>query len=171
MSFPDAGAAPARTIPAQPLSGRADEPDAMTRPALAASARPLRSWLGMADLAVAAAVAALAGVAQMSLPGGSWLRVVPALLLLFFVPGYLLIEAVVGPAADLRARLVRCAWAVGVSPPVVALLALATALAPHGFKPAAIVLSVTVACLGLAAAALWRRTVHSDAPHSVASTA
>lgn len=135
----------------------------MMLPASAASARTLRG-LAMADLAAAAALAVLAGVAQVALPGGSWMRIGPALLLLFFVPGYLLIEAVIGPAADLGTRLIRCACAIGVSPPLVGLLALTTALSPRGFKPSAIVLSITVACLVLAAIALWRRTTHSPTP-------
>jgi uncharacterized membrane protein len=52
---------------------------------------------------------------------------------------------------------VRALATIGLSPAVVGLAALATALVPGGFRPANIIASVTFTCLGLAAIAVWRR--------------
>ncbi len=109
------------------------------------------------DLIAACIVAALAGLAFMTMPGGSPLRVALALAVLFFVPGYLLIEAVAQPAVSRQRRVVRAWIAIGVSPAVVGLLALATVALPGGFRPASIVATLTVACVGLAGVGIWRR--------------
>jgi uncharacterized membrane protein len=116
---------------------------------------------GRLDLVACAALAALAGVAFLALPGGSVLRMALALSVLFFVPGYLLIEAAVGPARRSGARAVRALLAIGASPPLVGLLALATALLPGGFRAGPIVALLCVTCLSLAAAAAWRRAMPS----------
>ena len=114
-----------------------------------------------ADILAAAAVAASAGLAYVLLPGGSAVRIVLGLAMVFLVPGYLLLEAAARPSPSLRPKLLRVLAAIGVSPAVVGLAALATALVPGGFKPAAIVLAVTVACAALAGLALWRRMPHA----------
>ena len=152
---------------AQALWRRLDEQGCVTHPPRRQPAFALRDWLGLADLAAAGAVTLLAAAAQMLLPAGSWLRVGLACAILFFVPGYLLVEAAVGPALGVRRRLARAAFAVGLSPPVVGLLALATALAPHGFRSWAIVVSVTSACLVLAGVAALRRFAVDDAAAAV----
>lgn len=112
-------------------------------------------------------VAALAGLAFLTLPGGSVLRVSLSAAILFFVPGYLLLEAAAGPAANLRSSLLRSALAIGISPAIVGLLALATALAPQGFRPAAIVVAVTLGCFALAGVATWRRFAQHRLPPQV----
>lgn len=111
------------------------------------------SW----DLAGALGVALLAGLAYATMSGGSPLRVALALAVLFFIPGYLLIEAVARPDVPAHRRAARACVALGVSPAVVGLLALATALLPGGFSSRSIVALVTLACLALAALAFWRR--------------
>lgn len=116
---------------------------------------------GRLDLVACAALAVLAGVAFLSLPGGSVLRMALAFSVLFFVPGYLLVEAAAGPARRSGSRAVRALLAIGVSPPLVGLLALATAILPGGFRAGPIVALLCVACLSLAAAAAWRRGAHA----------
>lgn len=106
-------------------------------------------------LLVAAACAAFAGLAE-----GSPLRMAAALPVLFFAPGYLLIEAVAGPVKEKAQHAVRAIVAIGVSPGIVGLLALAAAVLPAGFHAAPIVLLLAVACGVMAAAGLWRRVAH-----------
>ncbi len=108
------------------------------------------------DLALPCVAAGLAALALL-LPDGSGLRMALALPLLLFVPGHLLIAAVAPWPATARRRLVRACVAVGVSPPIVGLLALSTTLLPGGFRASSIVAVVTAACLALAGAAAWRR--------------
>ena len=60
-----------------------------------ASARP---WMASLDLAVCAVLVLLASLAFIALPEGSLLRLALGLTVLFFAPGYLLIEACAGPA-------------------------------------------------------------------------
>lgn len=120
-----------------------------------------RSWdLVACSALVAAACAAFAGLAE-----GTALRFALALPVLFFAPGYLLIEAVAGPAKAAGGRAVRALVAIGVSPALVGLLALATAVLPAGFRPTPIVVLLAVASGALALAGAWRRRLH--APHAV----
>lgn len=121
---------------------------------------PSRSWTGDLDLWACVALVGLACLAATTLPDGSVLRLAIALLALLVAPGYLLIEAAAGPARSAAARLRRSALAIGASPGLFGLVALATAGLPGGFRPASIVLLVGVTCLGLAGAALWRRRMH-----------
>lgn len=124
------------------------------------------------DLIAACVLALLAGLAYLLLPGGSILRVALALSVLFFAPGYLLIEATARQATEKSQRLVRAWIAVGVSPAIVGLLALATVALPGGFRPASIVGTVTVACFALGGIALGRRRraarLHSASPLAAA---
>lgn len=108
------------------------------------------------DLAAAATLATLAALLVSSLPDGSLLRAAVTLPILLLVPGYLLIEATVTSVKPGQ-RAMHALVGLGVSPPLVGLLALATVLLPGGFSGAAIVGTVTFACLGLAALAMWRR--------------
>lgn len=117
----------------------------------------MRSRISGLDLLAACIVALLAGLAYLALPAGSALRVALACSVLFFVPGYLLIEAVTEPTASRSRRIVRAWIAIGVSPVLVGLLALATAVLPGGFRATSIVATVTLACLALGGVAFWRR--------------
>jgi uncharacterized membrane protein len=130
-------------------------------------------WRIAADLVAACTLVSLAALAFVALPAGSWLRVTLALGALLFAPGYLLIEAVVGPSTLLLARrTLHACIAIGVSPVLVGLLALCTALGPGGFRPGAIVATVTFACFAIAAVAYARRrAVGSRAPIASAGVA
>lgn len=123
-------------------------------------ARTWRSWAGGLDVLTCAALAGLACLAALMLPEGSVLRLVLGISVLFFVPGYLLIEAAAGPVRSASSRARRSLLAIGMSPATVGLLALATAGLPGGFRAGPIVLLFAVACFGLAGAALWRRRAH-----------
>lgn len=114
-------------------------------------------WATGLDVVAGVLLVGCAVVAFALLPDGSGLRLALALPMLLLVPGYLLIEAVAEPATTGRARLVRLLLALGVSPALVGLLALATALLPVGFRPLPIVIIIVFASLGLGAVALWRR--------------
>ncbi len=131
--------------------------------------RPLAMSRGL-DLLAAAALALLAGLAFLALPAGSPLRVALTLPVLFFVPGYLLIEAATESAVSRQRRMVRAWISIGVSPVVVALLALATVVLPGGFKPASIVATITLACLALAGIAMTRRLRTQRVPSTPATS-
>ncbi len=125
-------------------------------------AMPWRRLGAGADLIGVCSLVVLAGLAYAFLPGGSVLRVALAFTVLFFAPGYLAIEAAVGPAATRAAKSVRALVAVGISPAIVGLLALGTSVFPGGFRPAPLVVMLSVSCLALAAAALWRRRAYAQ---------
>ena len=128
--------------------------------------RPRRADL--IDLGIPCALAVLAALA-MQVPEGSGVRMALALPMLFFVPGHLLIAAVTRPPTMLGQRPMRALMALGVSPPLVGLLALSTTLLPGGFRPMTIVTVVTVACLALAAVAAFRRRGTTSVPASGAA--
>ena len=94
-----------------------------------------------------------------------------ALTMLFFVPGHLLIAAVTRAPTMKGQRPMRALVALGVSPPLVGLLALATTLLPGGFRPMTIVIVVTVACLAFAVVAAFRRRGRTSVPASAAASA
>lgn len=98
----------------------------------------------------------MAAILALTTPAGSGLRAIVALPILLVVPGYLLIEATVGSIKPGQ-RGLHALVALGVSPPLVALLALSTAALPGGFHAGPIVAAVTIACLGLAVLAARRR--------------
>lgn len=125
--------------------------------------RGSRAW---AD--VAAAVVTLVGAqwAASALPDSNPLRLVLAALVLFAAPGYLVLAA----SRPRRPRLRHVVFAVGLSPPTVALCALASALVPNGFKPTTIMAFVTAAGVSLGAIALLRRRIWS-APNASAPPA
>lgn len=121
---------------------------------------PQNPFLGSADVIVAV-VLAFAAAFGVAFPAASVVvRVLVAAPLVLVVPGYLLLQAALVPARPARRRLAHALIALGLSPGILGLAALATALSPGGFRPVPIVLSVTVVCLGLAAVALVRRAHH-----------
>ena len=126
----------------------------------APAGRSLRSWSGGLDLLACGILVGLACLAAIALPEGAGLRFALAMGVLLFAPGYLLVEAAAGPAKAASSRVLRAVLAVGISPALVGLLALATAGLPGGFRAGPIVLLLAVACLGMAGAALWRRRAH-----------
>jgi len=125
-----------------------------------------RAWRGGLDLVSCAALVAVGCLAAAALPAGSALRLALALPVLLFAPGYLLVEAAAGPARQASSRAMRGLLAIGVSPALVGLVALATAGLPGGFRAGSIVLLLAVVCAALAGAALWRRKTHVGLPTS-----
>lgn len=110
------------------------------------------------DLGVAVVLILAAAWVAWVLPEGDTLRLVVAAPVVLVVPGYLVLQAVFVPARPPRQRLVHALFAIGLSPIVLGLLALTTALVPSGFRTGPIVAAVTVACLALAGLAGFRRT-------------
>lgn len=135
-------------------------------PAKAAPAGPLR-WL---DLSGATVLVVLGAFAAFSLPAGP-LRMLLTLPVLLFAPGYLLLQAFVVPPARGAKAGWQCLAAIGVSPAVVGLLALATAIVEGGFRTGAIVLLTTLGSLGFAAMALVRRRALARLPQDRSSKA
>lgn len=120
--------------------------------------RPLLRRADAFDLGVPCAIALLAAAAQ-AFAGGGVMQVALGLAMLFFVPGHLLMAAAAPAPMGAGQRAVRAVVALGVSLPLVGLLALGTALLPGGFQAGSIVAAVTAACLALGAVAAWRRRV------------
>jgi uncharacterized membrane protein len=114
-------------------------------------------WRGNLDVVAALAAALLAAVAALSLPEGSTARMAITLPVLFIVPGYVALQAVFLPKRDARRRWFHALFSIGLSPAIVGLLALTTALAPGGFQPRSIVLLLTLAILWGGALGIWRR--------------
>lgn len=134
---------------------RRDEPQG---PAPEADPVPLQPS-GTLDVIAAAGLAVLAAFAMAFLAQGSVLRVALVLPVLFFAPGYLLLQALPIPIFAKWSRAVHGLLAIGISPAVVGLLALSTALIPGAFRPVPIVAVITLACLALAGVALYRRNL------------
>jgi hypothetical protein len=139
------------------------EPPARTlaKHSATASKRPPRpkhsthAWPKL-DIAVAALLAVVAAAASASLEPGT-LRLVLTLPMLLFVPGYLLLQAFVVPAATGAARGWQALASFGISPALVGLFALLTAVVEGGFRLGAIVALSLIGCLALGAAGLVRR--------------
>ena len=87
------------------------------------------------------------------------MRLVVTLAILLTVPGYLLLQAIFVPAGPIHSRAVQALIGVGVSPVVVGLLALSTALMIGGYGATAIIVTVTLTCLALALIAFTRRSL------------
>lgn len=111
------------------------------------------------DLMVCVALCLIAAAATFWAEG-SLARLAVTLPILLTVPGYLLLQALIVPAASASRRTVHVLLAFGVSPVVVGLLALSTTAVPDAFRPQVIVAVVTIVCLGLAATSVVRRSVH-----------
>lgn len=109
------------------------------------------------DLVVAVLLVLLAASVAWVRPEGDTLRLVVAAPIVLVVPGYLVLQAAFVPARPARQRAIHALFAVGLSPIVLGLLALTTALVPSGFQTGPIVAAVTVACLALAGVAGYRR--------------
>lgn len=132
------------------VSVELDEQDAQPTPSSEGS--------GLVDLALAGAIALAAPIAAIYHPDNTVLRLgstVPALLL---VPGYLLLQAILPSVSARPGRGHQAALSIGLSLPVVGLAALSAAVTPWGFRPVPVMVSVTLASLGLCALALYRRT-------------
>lgn len=119
------------------------------------------SWRASADLLIAGVAVLLAGAATLVLPDGSTLRLVLVLPILLLAPGYLLLQALLVPARSTAARGRHLLLSLGVSPAVLGLLALSTAIVPGGFTSGAIILVVTVGCVLLAGVGFQRRRVRA----------
>jgi hypothetical protein len=96
-----------------------------------------------------------------ALPPGDFVRVLLTLPIILFVPGYLALQAVVGRsfARDQRRQAMA---AFGLSPALVGLVALATAIIPGGFQLGVIANAILVTCILLAAGAIARRILDAD---------
>jgi uncharacterized membrane protein len=113
------------------------------------------------DVLLGGVLALVGAWAFLILPAGSTVRIALVAPVLVLVPGYLLIQTLIVPASPPGRRAVHAVVAIGASPALVALAALATAIVPGGFRPGPIVAVVTLMTLGLAAAALYRRAAHA----------
>lgn len=115
---------------------------------------------------LAAAVAVAAGTTGA-------LRMAVTLPVLLLAPGYLLLQAVVVPPAKGAGLLRQLLACLGISPAVVGLLALSTAIVAGAFKPLVIVAAVTVGCLAFATIAIQRRRarLQTRAPNAKRTTA
>lgn len=133
---------------------RSDEPDPTAR---GQPAEGRVRWKRSADVVVAAGLMLVAALAAAVLPDGSMLRLAVALPILGIAPGYLLLQALIVPARSWTARGRHALLALGLSPAVLGLLALSTAIVPGGFRPVPIAATVTVGCLAFAGVALRRR--------------
>ena len=110
-----------------------------------------------ADLAACAAAVMLSAWAYLSLPERDPLRLLVSAPMLVFVPGYLLVEAFRSSRQPFKRRVLSAAVAPGATIALLGLLALSTAVLPGGFRPDSIVTIVTLACIGLVAAASYHR--------------
>ncbi len=131
---------------------------------------PAQDRNGYLDVVVVGALAVLAAIVAFTLPAGDPTRFALTLPVLLVAPGYLLIQAFI-PAATTQARLVHGLLSIGVSPAVVGLLALSTALIPGGFSATSIIAVVTLWCLLMAAVAVLRRTGRPMSPTATAQVA
>lgn len=123
------------------------------------------------DLLIAAPLAVVSALLASLLPAGNVVRIVLTLTILLTVPGYLLLQAVFVPARPARSRAIQALYGIGVSPVIVGLLALSTALFVGGFGATAIIVTVTLACLALALIAFIRRSLNPDEIPTVQATA
>lgn len=135
-------------------------PPAQPTPKSARDPRPRLRWLDVAGAALLVLAAAFVVSSDITGP----LRLAATLPVLLFAPGYLLLQAVVVPPARGASLLRQALACLGISPAVVGLLALATAIVAGGFTAGAIVATVTVGSLAFAAIALQRRRHHANAP-------
>lgn len=110
-----------------------------------------------ADVVAATGLVLVAALAAVVLADGSTLRPVVALPILMVAPGYLLLQALLVPARSPTERGRHLLVSLGLSPAVLGLLALATAVVPGGFRPLPIAATVTLGCLAFAGVALRRR--------------
>jgi len=110
-------------------------------------------WLGAAWAFAAAASIAL-------LPDGSLGRLLIVFPFLLIVPGHLMVQGLVVKHLLAVPRGRHVVYAIGASPVVLGLTALATTIIPRGFTPTNIIGAVTIVCTLFAMVALLRHTRH-----------
>jgi uncharacterized membrane protein len=110
-----------------------------------------------ADILVVVGLALASAAAAAVSPAASTARVVLAGPSVLLAPGYLLLQALLVPTRSRRVRGRHLLFSLGLSPALVGLLALSTAIVPGGFKRAVIAAVVTVGCVAFAGVGLWRR--------------
>lgn len=108
------------------------------------------------DLVIAEATAIAAGLAALYHPTQVGLRTALAVPALLVVPGYLLLQAAL-PGDQRPEATSQLGLSVGLSLPIVGLVALATAATPWGFQRTPIVLAVMLASTILTVVAGYRR--------------
>lgn len=114
------------------------------------------------DILALSGLVVLAALAAFALPEGSAFRWGFTLPVVLVAPGYLLLQAIFVPARPVGSRLVHALLSLGISPAIVGLLALSTALVPGGFQRSAIVGVVAVGCMVLGGLGLFRRAREGD---------
>lgn len=117
--------------------------------------RQVGAWPKL-DIVLAAVLGLAAVAAAFTLPPGT-LRLALVLPMLLFVPGYLLLQAFVVPAATGERRGWQALASLGISPAVLGLLSLLTSVVQGGFRIGAILALTAFGCFAMAAAALVRR--------------
>jgi uncharacterized membrane protein len=117
---------------------------------------------------LAAAALALVGALATNLPGGSTLRIVLVAPVLLLVPGYLLLQALVVPAAPWSRRGLHAAASIGISPAMCAVAGLLLSFFDGAFKAGPIIAVVTVLCFVLAGVGVFRRMSLQPHPATVA---
>lgn len=136
---------------------RGDGPDGVESPTESGQRANWSRLKRSTDVLAGAGLAVLALLAAIALPDGSTLRLAIVLPILLLAPGYLLLQALLVPTRSLADRGRHLLVSVGLSPAVLGLLALTTAIVPGGFKPASILAVVTAGSLLFAGIALRRR--------------
>lgn len=136
---------------------RLGDPPAVTHSAYADAPDPEPEPVPRLDLWLASAATVLAAVAAFLLPDGSLVRLLVTAPAWLFLPGYLMLQALLVPVRPPALRVVHAVAAIGLSIPMVGLLALATVVLPGGLSERSIVAVVTFVCLALAVVAGMRR--------------
>lgn len=139
--------------------GSADSEQAPTPPAQQAQNAHTWAWRPRAwsDVLVSTGLVVLAAAVALTLPTSSTMRAVLTLPVLFVAPGYLLLQSILVPARRPRRRLLHAVLGLGISPPLLGLMALSTIVLPGTFTPNAIIAAVTLGCLALGSLAVFRR--------------
>lgn len=109
------------------------------------------------DVLISTGLVVLAAAIALTLPAESTLRAVLTLPVLLVAPGYLLLQSILVPARRPRRRVLHAVLGLGISPPLVGLMALSTTVVPGSFTPTTIIAAVTLGCLALGALAVYRR--------------
>lgn len=99
----------------------------------------------------------LAAAIALTLPAGSTMRAVLTLPVLLVAPGYLLLQTILVPVRPPPRRLLHAVLGLGISPPLLGLMALSTTVVPGTFTPDALIAAVTLGCLALGTLAVFRR--------------
>lgn len=105
----------------------------------------------------------LAAAIALTLPAGSTLRAALTLPVLLVAPGYLLLQSILVPAWPPSRRWLHAVLGLGISPPLLGLMALSTIVLPGIFTPNTIIAAVTLGCLALGTLAVFRRERHRAA--------